>query len=303
MVKSGTRRSIFKPDYDGAVEGVAAMPPRGAVPDEGAMDDLEQRIHRAMLTLGQLRGDGPFSRGTFWPEYMVEFADRIEQEKERTVPRRRFKPTPHDVSDMLDALALLEGLRVEYFQLVRYKAMDDFHMENGAAWTDLGDAFGRSDYWAREAYGRAMTQAARRAGLIFTAPEGADRHAVLSVTVMIEGVLFTWLGVSASPMQKLYEIKAANPSPIVDACAVWAPSRPAAKVVADLTKAAFAHCRKHGGWHALNPFDAEAEILARCDANSVPWTVDYLAGEPLEAPVRLLIEDPGEAVMIMEEGA
>lgn len=303
MRKSG-RGAMFKDGYEGPREGAAAMPlDRRAVPEEGAMAALEQRIHRAMLTMGKLAGDGPYSNGTFWPAYVVEFADRVDQEKERDAPRPRFRPTGADVDDMLPALSLLEGLRVEYFQLVRYKAHDDFHLDGGAVWTDLGEAFGRSDNWARESYSRAMTQAARRAGLIFTVPESAEQHAVVSITVLLDGVFVTWLGASAAPRQKLYEMRANNPAAIVDAFALWTPNRVVAKMVLDQTKAHHLAARKHGGWHWINPFDIEATVLEKAEAHRAPWRMEYLTGEPLEAPMRLVIDEPAsDAMMVGEAG-
>lgn len=303
MRKSG-KRSIFKPDYDGPREAEVRMPGQGAaIPEEGAFALLERRIHRAMLTLDQVRVDGHYSKGTFWPSYVVDFADRIEQEEATEAPRRRFKPTPADVSDMLDALGFLEGLRPEYFQLVRHKARGDFYLDAGAAWTDLGEAFGRSDYWAREAYGRAMSQAARRAGLIFTAPV-QEAYAVLTITVMLDGVLVTWLGTSSDPKQTLYDLRAKNPADIVDAIAVWVENRGMAKTVLASVKADFAAAIKRGNWYHLDPFDADTAVVSRADRMGAAWRMEYLTGEPLEAPVRLVIEEPeAQPALAVETGS
>lgn len=299
MKRPGARRGIFKPDYDGPKDETLGLPGRGQpAPDEGAMEALEQRIHRAMLTLTTLSGDGPSAVRSGWPDHVIELADRIEREKDGDKPRRRFRPTGADVDDLLDALALLDGLRVEVYQLVRYKALDDFYHEDGASWTDLGDQFGRSDNWARETYRRAMLQAAKRVGIAFSAPEG---YAVVAISVMVDGVLFTHLSISADPRQALYDMKARNPSDIVDSFAVWTNDKPTAKVILDATKAYFASQKKHGGWHYLNPFDAEFTILEKAEEIGASTRSQWLAGEPLEPLQRQVIEDPlEEALAVME---
>jgi hypothetical protein len=300
VTRKTARKGLFKPGFAGAKDESLGMPGRGqAIPDEGAFDALEQRIHRAMLTLTRMSGDGPSSRTGFWPDYVVELADRIEREKEEAAPPRRFRPTGTDVDDLLPALELLQGLRVEYFQLVRYKAVDDFRLDGGATWVDLGDSFGRSDYWARESYRRAMLQAAKRAGLVFSAP---TEYAVVWVTVMYDGLLMTWIGTSSNPRQTLYDKKAHNPAEIVDCSAVWVADKATAKVVLDQTRAHHTADRKHGGWHILNPFDAEATIMDKVEGLKATWRMEYLAGEPIEAPVRQTIEDVAEAAMMSMEG-
>ena len=300
MARSGARKGIFKPGYDGPKDETLGLPGRGhPVPDEGAMAALEERIQRAMLTLTTLSGDGPSAVRSGWPDHVIELADRIEREKDGDKPRRRFRPTGHDVDDLLPALKLLDGLRVEVYQLVRYKALDDYYRDDGVNWTDLGDQFGKSDNWARETYRRALLQAAKRTGILFSAPEG---YAVVAISVMVDGVLFTHLSISADPRQALYDMKARNPSDIVDSFAVWTNDKPTAKVVLDATKAHFAAQKKHGGWHYLNPFDAEFTIQEKAEEIGASTRCQYLAGEPLEAPVRQIIEDPAEAVLIIGEG-
>ncbi|KQV66627.1 hypothetical protein [Caulobacter sp. Root343] len=299
MAKSGARRGIFKPGFDGPRDETLGLPGRGqSVPDEGAIDALEARLHRAMLTLTTLSGDGPSAVRSGWPDHVIELADRIEREKDGDKPKRKFRPTGADVDDLLGALALLEGLRTEIYQLVRYKALDDFYLEDGASWTDLGDQFGRSDNWARETYRRAMLQAAKRTGIVFSAPEG---YAVVAICTMVEGTLFTHLSISADPRQALYDMKARNPTDIVDSFAVWTNDRATAKVVLDQVKAHHLAQRKHGGWHYLNPFDAEFTILEKAEALGASVRQQYLAGEPLEAPVRQVVVDPVEEMLIAME--
>lgn len=300
MKRSGARRGIFKPGYEGQKDETLGMPGRGqSAPDERAMDVLEQRIHRAMLTLTTLSGDGPSAVRSGWPDYVIELSDRIEREKDGARPRRRFRPTGADVDDMLDALALLDGLRVEVYQLIRYKALDDFYLEDGASWTDLGDQFGRSDNWARETYRRGLLQAAKRDGIVFSAPEG---YAVVGISVFTGDVLFTHLSMSADPRQALYDMKAKNPSDIVDSFAVWTNDKATAKVILDRVKTHFKSQQKHGGWHYLNPFDAEFAILEKAEEIGASTRSQWLAGEPLEAPQRQVIEDPVEALLMMTEG-
>lgn len=300
MARSGARRGIFKPGYDGPKDETLGLPGRGqAVPDARAMEALEQRIHRAMLTLTTLSGDGPSAVRSGWPDHVIELADRIEREKDGDKPRRRFRPTGADVDDLLGALALLNGLRVEIYQLVRYKALDDFYLESGASWTDLGDQFGKSDTWAAETYRRALLQAGKQAGIVFSAPES---YAVMGVSVLVDGMLFTHLSISSDPRQSLYDMKARNPSDIVDSFAVWTVDRPTAKTILDRVKEHFAGQRKHGGWHYLNPFDAEFTILEKAEGLGASTRVQFLAGEPLEAPARQVVEDPVEQMLIAMEG-
>lgn len=292
MKRSGARQSIFKDGYDGPRDETLGLPGRGQVaPDEGAMDDLEQRIHRAMLTLTTLSADGPSAVRSGWPDYIIELEDRIAREKDGEAPRRRFRPTPTDISDLLDALALLDGLRIEIYVLIRHKALDDFHFDKGACWTVLGDRFGKSDYWARETYRRAMLQAAKRTGILFSAPES---YAVVAITVLVGDSLFTHLSISADPRQTLYDMKAKNPADIVDSFAVWTDDRATAKVVLDKVKAHFATRKKHGSWHYLNPLDAEFTIQEKAEEIGASTRCQYLMGEPLEAPIRQVVEDPAD---------
>jgi hypothetical protein len=200
---------------------------------------------------------------------------------------------------LLPTLELLQGLRVEYFQLVRYKAVDDYRRDGGATWKELGESFGRSDYWARESYRRAMLQAAKRAGLVFSEP---NEWAVVWVTVMYDGLLMTWIGTTGNPRQTLYDVKARNPADIVDCAAVWTSDKATAKVVLDQAKAHHAADRKHGGWHILNPFDAEATIMDKIEGLKASWRLEYLAGEPIEAPVRQVIEEEAEPAAMLMEG-
>lgn len=295
MKRSGARKGIFKPGYEGPKDETLGLPGRGQpVPDEGAMDALEERIQRAMLTLTTLSGDGPSAVRSGWPDHVIELADRIEREKDGDKPRRRFRPTGHDVDDLLPALKLLDGLRVEVYQLVRYKALDDYYRDDGVNWTDLGDQFGKSDHWARETYRRALLQAGRKAGILFAAPEG---YAVVSVSVMLDGVIFTHLSISGDPRQSLYDMKALNPSEIVDSFAIWTNDRPTAKVIVDKAKAHFLSQRKRGSWHYLNPFDAEFTIQAIAEEIGAQARCQYLAGEPLEPLVRQIVEDPAEQLL------
>lgn len=292
MKLSGARRSIFKDGYQGPRDESLGLPGRGQVaPDERAMELLEQRIHRAMLTLTTLSADGPSAVRSGWPDYIIELEDRIAREKDGDKPRKRFRPSPADISDLLDALALLDGLRIEIYVLVRHKALDDFHFDEGACWTELGDRFGRSDNWARETYRRAMLQAGKRSGIVFSAPEG---YAVVGISVMLAGVLFTHLSISADPRQTLYDMKAKNPADIVDSFAVWTNDKPTAKVILDKVRTYYAGQKKHGGWHYLNPFDAEFTILEKAEEIGAQARSEWLAGEPLEAPVRQVVEDPAD---------
>ncbi|MEH0194562.1 hypothetical protein V7S57_02385 [Caulobacter sp. CCNWLY153] len=298
-MKGSGRVPLFKAGYEGERdERVGYFPGRGqAVPEEGAFEALEQRIQRAMLTLTFQAGDGPswYSNGTFWPSYVTELADRIEAEKEAVdEPRPYFKPTGGDIDDMLPALALLEGFRVEYFQLLRYKASDDF-FRGGASWTALGDAFGRSDTWARDAYRRAMTQAAKRAGLIFAAP---TEHAVVAVAVMLEGVAHTWIGASADAKQTLYDLRAKNLVPIVDAFAVWASDRATARSILDLVKGAHAGDHVRGGWHRVDPFTMDATIMGKAEELGAAWRMETLESVTVEVRTRVIITHDGEDISV-----
>lgn len=263
------RSSLFKPDYDGQ-RGAPVATDREAV-NEPAMALLRARLAQAMLTMDSMQGERS-SRGSFWPDYLVEFADRV-GEKAPNAPRPTpFQPSGSQIDDMLPALALLEGLRREYFELVWDKAVTDFYWK-GATWSGLGAAFGRSGQWAKDAYDRAILQAARRAGILAQARED---YAVVCVGAITEGVFFTWIGASANPKQQVWDLKSKSVVGIADAFALWTPGKPIAKRLIDATKALYGDRRKHGAWHRALPFDVEDTLLSEAEKIGSVWRLEYL---------------------------
>lgn len=247
---------------------------------------LVERIHRAMLTLRTLPKVSAPGFGVAWPDYIQEFSDAVGVEKQDAPIR--FRPTRGDHDDMLAALQLLEGLRPEYFHVVLLKAAGDFF--GRISWADIGDQFGRSEAWARDAYDRAIIQAARRVGIAPVAPED---YAVLCASVLSDQVFLTWIGTTKNPRQTLYDLKHKNALPVVDAFAVWVPGKPIAKRISEAARALHGHQRLRGAWFMANPFDVEDTILTQAIHANAAWKVESLASvlEGADAAEAVSVED------------
>jgi hypothetical protein len=107
-----------------------------------AMDIVERRIIRALKTIRVL----PDKEARFltyigtWPDYVLDY---YEEE------RKRFKPTPADVGDCLDALDWLRGMQNRDIKFVYWRSYE-------FSFRQIGDKIGTSDETARTRYRDAM---------------------------------------------------------------------------------------------------------------------------------------------------
>jgi hypothetical protein len=233
---------------------------------------LVKRLHDAMLTMRfAVRRDDLGRYGNGWPNYVQEFSDRVGEEADTDAPRPRFRASAAQVTDMLPALALLEGLRPEYFHVVYLKAWGDFI--DRITWQEIGDEYGKSASWAKEVYERALIQAARKGGL---APAASQDHAVFCSAVIIDGLFLTYIGASPNPRQQLSDHRSKNALEIVDAFAIWTAGKPVATRIADAVKAELAGKRLKGSWFAVNPFDVESAVISAAQTINATWRAERL---------------------------
>ena len=262
------RSSALKPDYD-----IKPVQPRheAGMTIEERRARLVRRVHDAMLTCAAQQDDGPRTKWTWSPQHVVEFADRVGEE-EKQAPKQRFRPTPAQVDDMLPALALLDGLRDEYLDVVFLRALLEFYGHR--KWEEaVADRMRKRPHWVKEAYDRALIQAARAAGMLSPVP---DDYAIVGIAALGEdGLLTTYVAAVAKPRQTLADVKAKSPTQVVDAFAVWVPGKPLAqRVVEDFRRAN--DPRRRGSWIRKNPFDVEDELLLTLQHTGVSWRVQRL---------------------------
>lgn len=265
-----TRSALYKPGYDGLQPRIQPVADQREFAIRRA--ELVERLGNAMLTLSVVeRSPAPIAGvKAGWPEVLRTFGDLIGAEAEEAPPKR-FKPTAAMVDDMLPALALLEGLRREYFKVIYLKAWGDFLGK--ATWEAIGDRFMRSPAWAKDAYERAIIQAARRAGLMAMP---ADDYAVVSAAVIAEGRFLTWIGFAKDPKQAIWELKTKSPLALTDAFAIWVPGRPVAQRLVDAARALHGRHKERGAWFQCSPLDVEDTLLIEAGKINSPWRVEYL---------------------------
>lgn len=110
--------------------------------EEIKIDDVERRIIRALKTIRVL----PDKEARFltyigsWPDYVLDY---YHEEK------KRFKPTPEDVGDVLDALSWLRGMQNRDIKFLYWRSYD-------FSFRQIGEKIGTSDETARTRYRDAM---------------------------------------------------------------------------------------------------------------------------------------------------
>lgn len=267
---------MFKPDYEGLRPSTVLTGPERQDLRAGK-PDLVKRLHTAMLTMSVVDGSGPrgFVTGSV-PAHIVEFADRVGAEKVEA-PRPRFKPTAGEVSDMDKALQLLEGLLPVYFKVVLLRALHEFSKECGEPgdwpWESIGAMFGMSESWAKSAYGSAIVQAARRAGVL---PPTSTDHAVLAVAAWVDRGWLTNLSTAPDPRQAASNLRTKSPVKIERAFALWVPGPPAAKRVFDEAKRQMRSQQSHGSWFKAHPDRVSDVLIQSAQAAEIGWMLDDL---------------------------
>jgi hypothetical protein len=265
----------FKPGYDGD-----RPPSRTTAPERQTLrlekPALVARIHRAMLTLainGSTVALGIKTGGT--PQHIVEFADRVGEEQQ-DAPMPRFAPKPADVSDMLGALDLLQGLRPAFFKVVFLRALHDFQEEEGARgqwpWAKIGAFFSMSEAWAQNAYDQAIVQAARRAGVLPMMP--TDHAILIASTYLAPSGWLTQISGAQEPRQALSNLRSKNAVRIEQATCLWVAGEPVAKRVLDQSKAAMRALLDHGAWYKAHPDRVCEQLVLAAQAVPSVWTIE-----------------------------
>jgi hypothetical protein len=268
----------FKPDYDGP-----RPPTRTTAPERQTLrqekPELVRRLHRAMLTMaatGTTMDLGIKTGGV--PKHIEEFGDRVGVEVEAD-ERPRFRPTPRDVSDQLDAFDLLQGLRPHFFKVVLLRALNDFAEEEGArgewSWSKIGGYFGLSESWAQDAYNQAIVQAARRAGML---PMVQQDHAILCAAAGIRGAWLTQVSTTKEPRQALANLRGKSPVAIEQAFCIWLAGEPVAKRVVEAARQSMRNLCDHGSWYKVHPDRLCTTLTETALAVGSAWMVEDLPG-------------------------
>lgn len=270
--------SPFKPDYDGDRPKTTLTGPernqhrlvKGAVID---------RLHAAMLTLMSQPRVGPkanLAGGA--PPYIVEFSDRVGAELEEP-KRARYEPTTADVSDMLSALSLMDGLHRPFFKVVMLRALNEFAVEKGETepfpWDVIGEECGgMSGRWAEDAYNAAIVQATRRAGLL---PMVSRDYGVVVVSFWVDRGWMTKLATASDPRQAVSNAKAGSPVRPEQAFVVWVPGQYEAKRVVDALRPGLRGLQAHSAYFKVHPDVMADKVIETARGLGVAWTFEDIA--------------------------
>lgn len=110
--------------------------------------DVERRLMRAFKTLRVLPDRDFVNRKSVWPEVLQSHEDAYGYTE---VAMPRFRPTPFDVGDMLNALDWVRGLSKNDCRLLWWRSFD-------VSFRQIGIRLGRSDETARRRYRDIMIQ-------------------------------------------------------------------------------------------------------------------------------------------------
>ncbi len=268
---TAARKGLYKAEYEGQQAG-GRLTPGEAPRYEAARDRLMRRLTEAMLVLASLEDEGG-GKTSSWPSYIHDLADRAGQgEYEFGADTRpaRFDPTPGQLSDFLPTMGLLDGLRPLFLRVLYLRAIGSYY--GGWSFEAIGDRYGKTGQWAKEAYEAVVIQAARRCGVLPEAPEG---WAVLVASVDYVGWR-TFLTTAGDPAQQLRDLRAKSPIRISEAFALWTPGQPAAK---RLAKAARKHLMgrvTHGSWHLVSADDMASLLIGEARAQQIAWIQESL---------------------------
>lgn len=269
-----TTDAMYKPGYEGERLSSAMSLPERQTFREGR-PRLVRRLYDAMMTLTVMDRGGMKQLGaSATPAYLVEFSDRVGQEK--VEPRRLiFKPTAAQVSDMGNALALLEGLRPAYFKVVMLRAIYDFERYCGEpgtwTWEAIGAYVGMSGAWAEKAHTDAIVQAARRGGLL---PRASRDYAVVIAGMRPDREWMSNLATGADPRQSISNLNVKSPIRVEACMAVWVNGQPLAKRVFDETRKRLRSLNAHAAWFKANPDTICQEVVEVCRRSDASWMIE-----------------------------
>lgn len=239
-------------------------------------EQVVDRLHRAMLT--QCTIDGPDQLGITVggiPQHIVEFSDLIGLEVTEAPPVR-FSPSAADVDDMPKALALLDGLRRQFYTVVKLRALHEFAGEKGAFdWETIGDLFGLSPKWAEATYDAAIVQACRRAGLL---PMVSMDFGVLVAAVWVpDSGWLAHISSAANPRAALANLRGKSPLPVEEAATIWVAGDPVAKRLVREVGGRARSLRAHHQWYKMHPETMKTEVIERARQISAVWLLEELA--------------------------
>lgn len=294
------KTGLYRAGYDGPTAS-ERVTPREKAAFTAALPRLIRRIHDAMLLLTVLDAHNPAGRGSGWPDYVHDFADKVAQaEIEQEGRAKRFDPTRDQIDDFLPAMALLDGLRPIYHRVVFMRALGEFigGRKDGWSFDSIGERYGRSGEWARTAYEAVMVQAARRAGLLSSEPRG---WAVLVGGVEYAGAR-SFLTTAQDPATQARDLKAKSPIALVGAFAVWTPGQAAAKRLNKAVREALVGRFTHGSWALISLDEMLDLILEEARAARIDWSVETLpvgaGGGPRARLLKVAARAPGDAEVV-----
>lgn len=285
MVMTATKAKLiaaepYKPGYDGPrVSTRTTAPERQTLRQQ--KPEIVRRLHRAMLTLAAqgTTMDLGLRTGSV-PQHIRDFGDRVGAEVEEIDPPR-FRPTPADVSDILAACDLLQGLRPQFFKVVFLRALNDFGEEEGVGgdwpWSKIGGYFGLSESWAQSAYDQAIVQAARRAGVL---PMTPTDHSILVASAFVHGGWLSHVTAAQDPKQALANLRTKSPVRIDQGFCVWVAGLPMAKRVMEVTRLGMRNLLDHGAWYKVHPDRLCAMLTDNARELGSGWMVEDLPGRP-----------------------
>lgn len=273
-----TKPDMFKPEYEGERPKATLTGPEKnqyRLIKRAVID----RLHTAMLTLNVMPRAGPranLAGGT--PPYIVEFSDRVGAEIEEP-KRARFEPTAADVSDMLPALALMEGLHRPFFKVVMLRALNEFAVSNGETepfpWDVIGEECGgMSGRWAEEAYDIAIVQATRRAGLL---PMVSRDYGIVALAVWVDRGWLTNLSTASDPRNAISKLKTTSPVRPEQAFTIWVAGRSEALRVLEVVRPHLRGTHSHGAWYKVHPDLLAERIIEGARSLGAAWTFEEVA--------------------------
>jgi hypothetical protein len=274
MTKHDPTETMFKAEYEGERPTVNLTGPERQMLRQAKRAVID-RLHVAMLTQCALDGEGPTGLAAGgMPQHIVEFADRVGEEKAE-VPRARFVPKPADVDDMPLALRLLDGLRKPYYKVVKMRALEEFARDEGETgpfpWEVIGATFGLSGRWAEDAYDAAIVQACRRAGIL---PMKQLEHGLAFFAVWTSAGWLTNVSTAQDPRAAVANLKTKSPVRPEIAFAIWVAGPPVAKRIFDGLKLDLRGLLSHGAWYKAHP-DVLAEKAVDLARNiNADWMID-----------------------------
>lgn len=278
MTKTTPTDTMFKPDYDGERPKATLSGPeqnQHRLVKRAVID----RLHRALLTLGVMPRAGPranLAGGS--PSYIVEFSDKVGAEVEE-LRRARWEPSNADVSDMLPALELLQGLHRPFIKVVTLRALNEFAIDQGETepftWDIIGEECGgMSSRWAEDAYSAVIVQATRRAGLL---PMVSRDYGVVVVAFWLDRGWLSKLATASDPRQAVSNTKAGSPLRPEQAYAVWMPGRGEAQRVMEALRPNLRGTHSHSAYFKVHPDVLAEQIIETARTLGVDWTFEDIA--------------------------